>query len=98
MRIGLVAIATSAAHSGYIITLPVTNPGLVSALAICHQTNPMHGKIDHHLQIRDHWLRRISVGSVRSARSTAGSVATSAVSRMAHVGEAIISVSVALTW
>ena len=27
--------------------------GLVSALAICSQTNPMHGKIDHHLQIRD---------------------------------------------
>lgn len=34
--------------------------------------------------------RRISVGSVRSARSTAGSVATSAVSRMAHAGKAMI--------
>src|SRR5437763_16268955 len=45
-----------------------------------------------------HCARRISVGSVRRARSTAGNVATRAVSRMAHVGEAIISASVALTW
>lgn len=45
-----------------------------------------------------HWLRRISVGSVRSARSTAGNVAMSALSSMAHAGNAIISASVALTW
>jgi hypothetical protein len=45
-----------------------------------------------------HSVRRISVGSVRNARSTAGSMATSAVSRMAHVGKAIMSASVALTW
>ena len=44
-----------------------------------------------------HCARRISVGSVRNARSTAGRVATRAVSRMAHVGEAIMSASVALT-
>ena len=61
-------------------------------------------EIDHQLQIRDqqdsvhHSARRISVGSVRSARNTAGSVATKAVSRMAHAGSAIISASVALTW
>jgi hypothetical protein len=48
--------------------------------------------------LRSHSARRISFGSVRSARSTAGSVATRAVSRMAHAGSAIISASVAFTW
>src|SRR3569623_1150170 len=42
-------------------------------------------------------MRRISVGSVRNARSTAGSVAMSAVSKMAQAGKATISPSVALT-
>ena len=75
-----------------------------SPLEILQLMIQMHGESDRHLQVRYKWdsvphsARRISVGSVRSARSTAGSVATSAVSRMAHAGSAIISASVALTW
>ena len=45
-----------------------------------------------------HSARRVSVGSVRSARSTAGRVATRAVSPRAHAGSAIISASVAFAW
>jgi hypothetical protein len=45
-----------------------------------------------------HSARRVSVGSVRSARSTAGSVATRAMSPRAHAGTAIMSASVAFTW
>ena len=58
------------------------------------QVDVFAGEFGIHL----HWLRRISVGYVRSARSTAGSVATSAVTRMAHVGKAMMPASVALTW
>lgn len=64
------------------------------------KTNPMHrwsAQIES-TRVIPHSVRRISVGSVCSARSTAGIVATSAVSRMAHPGKAIMSVSVALTW
>ena len=50
-----------------------------------------------HPALPPHSERRISVGSVRSARSTAGSVATNAASRRASVGQAIIFASVALT-
>ena len=76
----------------------------MSTLTILQLMILMHGESDRHPQFRYKWdsvphsARRISVGSVRSARSTAGSVARSAVSRMAHAGSAIISASVALTW
>jgi len=62
------------------------------------RSNRIQLKICDQTVLAPHPLRRISVGSVRRARSTAGSVAMSAVSRMAPVGKAIMSVSVALTW
>jgi hypothetical protein len=89
---------SDAGKADYGVAMPVSD------LAVLQRMIQKPGGSDRQVQIRCEWdavpysARRISVGSVRSARRTAGSVAMSAVSSMAHAGSAIISASVALTW